>query len=344
MSNTLVVKSMSKLSVKLIQSTYDIYIQHGILEFVQNYLDVMKPTLVITDDVVAPLYLEKLSSKIPTINFYSYVIKHGETSKTFEEAKAIIDYLIQEKCTKDIQIIALGGGVVGDLAGFVASIYLRGVDFIQIPTTLLSQVDSSIGGKVAVNVPTMKNAVGSFYQPKLVLIDPSTLLTLPQKEFRSGMAEIIKIAALLDQKFFYELKAGIKIEAIEGTITKALKLKKKIVEMDPFDQSIRQILNFGHTIGHAIEAHYNYKKYTHGEAVAIGMVKITSDPIIKQELIDCLLQYNLPINDPYNGKELFDYILKDKKVSNKSINVILLETIGSHKIERMKLVDFFNLL
>jgi 3-dehydroquinate synthase len=335
---------MSKITVRLKAVKYDIIIQNNLLDFVENYLNMNQLTLVVTDEVVGPLYLHKLKSKFFKSNFFSYTIKSGESSKNFNECSSIINYMIKEKLTKDTQIIALGGGVVGDLAGFVASIYLRGVSFVQIPTTLLSQVDSSIGGKVAVNTDTLKNSIGSFYQPSIVLIDPTVLSTLPPRELRSGMAEVIKMAALLDAKLFTLLKTEDALLHLEEIITKTLKLKKHIVELDPYDQNLRQILNFGHTIGHAIESHYNYKKYLHGEAVAIGMVKITDHPMIKKELIEVLSKYNLPISDSYNGSELYKYIANDKKVSNSSINLIKLEDIGKYKIERVKLVDLFNML
>jgi len=335
---------MSKMTIKAGKNKYEILIQKGLLNELHKHIDFSRKIVVITDDIVGPLYLDAIQSKATFAGCLSYTIKNGESSKTFAESALIIDYLIQSKVSRDSLLIALGGGVVGDLTGFVASIYLRGIDYIQIPTTLLSQVDSSIGGKTAVNTERMKNAIGTFYQPSLVLIDPNVLSTLPERHMNNGVAEMIKMAATLDEKLFIDLETKDYRTDLETFLQRSLSLKKAIVEKDPFDQNIRHVLNFGHTIGHAIEAHYNYSKYLHGEAIAIGMVKITHEEELKKRLIAVLQKHHLTTDDAYDGKKLMTIIQRDKKVSSSFINIIQLKKIGLFEIRKIRIVDLFNMI
>ena len=271
-----------KLHVNLGKDSYDIIIEKGSLEHAGDYIkDVFKgrKIAIISDDNVFPLYGISLENQLASYDVTSIVIPHGEPSKNFEILPSIYSKLLDAKLTRSDLIIALGGGVIGDLAGFVASTYLRGVKFIQMPTSLLAQVDSSVGGKVAVDLPEGKNLVGAFKHPLFVLIDPLTLKTLDPHFITDGMGEVIKYGCIKDRALFDQLK-GYKdfkdlYQDIDEIIYKCVDIKRDVVEKDLFDFGDRLCLNFGHTIGHAIEQYYNFSKYSHGEAVAIGMVAIT---------------------------------------------------------------------
>ena len=248
------------------------------------------------------------------------------------------------KLTRTDLIIALGGGVIGDLVGFVASTYLRGVKLVQIPTSLLAQVDSSVGGKVAVDLPEGKNLIGTFYHPKMVLIDPDTLKTLPKRFINDGMAEVIKYGCIKDKNLFERLSSYKDFDDlyqdIDEIIYRCVDIKRDVVERDQFDFGDRLLLNFGHTLGHAIEQYYHYEKYSHGEAVAIGMVQLTkiaeeknlsfkgTSDIIK----DICLKYNLPIFSDTKTDDLIEAISLDKKNLNKKLSLVLLKEIGNSYI------------
>lgn len=317
---------MKKLTVTTRFFDYDIFIMPKLIQNVALFLDVQKTYVIITDSGVPVSYLTTLQSQINVL--FTKIIPQGEASKSMNQYHEIIEELIHHEIKKDTFILALGGGVVGDLAGFVASTYLRGVPFIQIPTTLLSQVDSSIGGKVAINSTTAKNMIGQFYPPMKVLIDPSLLLTLPPRQIANGFAEIIKIAAISDADFFAQLEQGFKEEKLEDIIFRSLELKKMFVEADELDQGIRQALNFGHTFGHAIEQYYRYDVYLHGEAVAIGMVLIVSSEEVKSRLRNILTQYQLPTECLASTQELYPIIQRDKKSTRHQFLAIDVPQIG----------------
>ena len=246
-------------------------------------------------------------------------------------------------------ILTLGGGVIGDLGGFIASTYLRGVAFIQVPTTLLAQVDSSVGGKVGVDLEKGKNLVGSFYHPKRVIIDPLVLNTLNDRVFNDGMSEVIKYGCIKDKEFFFNLLSYKDKEEvmknIEYIIYNCCKIKKEVVENDEKDTGERMLLNFGHTIGHAIEQYYKYSRYTHGEAVAIGMYEITkiSESLNESKegtsklIKDILIQYNLPYNLDLKLEDIRETIALDKKNLNKKLNLIFISEIGKSKIVQRNL-------
>jgi 3-dehydroquinate synthase len=317
---------MKKLTVSTRFFDYDIFIMSKLIQNVASFLDVQKTYVIITDSGVPVSYLTTLQSQINVL--YTKIIPQGEKSKSMNQYHEIIEELILHEIKKDTFILALGGGVVGDLAGFVASTYLRGVPFIQIPTTLLSQVDSSIGGKVAINSNTAKNMIGQFYPPQKVLIDPFLLLTLPPRQIANGFAEIIKIAAISDADFFEQLEKGFIVEELEEIIFRSLELKKRFVEADELDQGIRQALNFGHTFGHAIEQYYHYDRYLHGEAVAIGMVLIVSSEEVKDRLRKILAQYRLPTDCQTSIHELYPIVLRDKKSTRHQFLAIDVPQIG----------------
>lgn len=345
---------MKELRVKIPEKNYSVYIKNKSLDRIGKNIKKLydgEKIAVITDENVAKLYGKKLEKSFEENGFDVKLvkIKPGETSKSLQTLQYVYNELLDFSITRCDLIIAFGGGVVGDLAGFVASTLLRGIPFIQIPTSLLAQIDSSVGGKVAVNLEKGKNLVGSFYQPKAVFIDPEVLKTLDKRYFRDGMGEIIKYGCIRDKELFqqlYNYRTEDEIFGdIEDIIYKCLYIKKDIVERDEMDSGERMILNFGHTLGHGIEKYYKYEKYSHGEAVSIGMYNITKRSeelgLTKcgtTEKIKTLLQkFKLPyeIGD-INLEDINDTILLDKKTLGDSINIVLLEEIGKSFIKKIK--------
>jgi 3-dehydroquinate synthase len=269
------------------------------------------------------------------------VFTAGEENKNFTTLIDVQEQIIDSGIKRGDLLVAFGGGVVGDLAGFAAATLYRGIDFVQIPTTLLAQVDSSVGGKVAVDTSRGKNLVGNFYQPKMVIIDPELLETLEERELRSGMAEVIKYGAIYDLEFFDYLNSKSSVlEDIEITIKRCCEIKAEVVEKDELDMGLRMILNYGHTLGHAIEKHYNFGKYTHGEAISIGMYEITrlSEKLgytkegTSEKIKEILLKYNLPMIDAVSINELVETMKSDKKNISGTLNFIFLKEIGEVEV------------
>ncbi|MBN2604728.1 MAG: 3-dehydroquinate synthase, partial [Bacilli bacterium] len=281
---------MKTINVPIPGKEYNVHVHSGILFDIDKYIDVNKQIVIITDDFIPKIYLNTILNKI--INPLIIEVPMGEDSKSISQVTYIINTMIENKITRSCLVLALGGGVIGDLAGFVASIYFRGVDYIQIPTTLLSQIDSSIGGKVGINSENMKNAIGSFYQPKMVIIDPNTLNTLSIKQKNNGVAELIKYGLIADKSLFEDVCNKDIWSNIEHYITRSIEIKRDYVIDDEHDNGKRQILNFGHTIGHAIE---QFSKYSllHGEAVAIGMLAMAKDTKYHIQLQNCLAKFDL---------------------------------------------------
>ena len=318
-----------KLTVKSKVRDYEIFIKKGLLDEISNYLDVNKQYVLICDNQIPKTIIEKISKQLKIVIAIEFPA--GEKSKSISEFQLVINLLINNNISKDVTILAVGGGVTGDLTGFIASTLYRGVNYIQIPTTLLSQVDSSVGGKVAINADSSKNTIGSFYPPEKVLIDPETLKSLPKRQFNNGVAEIIKYALIASPSLFNKLFEENIESCIEEIIYECLEIKREIVEKDEFDTGRRHILNFGHTYGHAYEAKYNFTKYLHGEAVSLGMMKMVSDSL-KDQLKSLLVKYNLPVTDPAKTKDLLNYIKHDKKATTNSLSVVFVDEIGKAKI------------
>lgn len=346
-----------KLRVDLKEKSYNIFIEKGLLdrigELVKNISRAQKITI-LTDGNVHSYYGEKVKRSLMDKGYEvkNIVLKAGEATKSFNTLPGVYNELLDFKMTRSDLIITLGGGVIGDLGGFVASSFLRGIDFIQIPTSLLAQVDSSVGGKVGVDLERGKNLVGSFYHPKAVFIDPNVLDTLEDRFFKDGMAEVIKYGCIKDAEFFYKLKSyknkDVVMENIEDIIYKCCDIKRDTVEKDEKDKGERMLLNFGHTLGHAIEQHYHYSKYTHGEGVAIGMYEITkiSETIgitkrgTSNAIKDILVQYGLPYKMDIKKEEVLEAITLDKKNLDKNLNVIILKELGVSFINKTT-VEFF---
>ncbi len=337
---------------------YEILIDNNLLkdtgELVCNVYPPCK-AVIITDDIVDSFYAGTVQTPLEKSGFstHKYVFKNGESSKSVQTLTDILEFLAQCKLSRSDLIIALGGGVVGDIAGFCASIYLRGIKFVQIPTTFLSAIDSSVGGKTGVNLESGKNLAGAFWQPSLVICDYSTLNTLPEDVFASGVAEAVKYGVISSKKLFDEIANNDISSNIEQIISECVSIKRDIVNEDEFDLGTRQLLNFGHTIGHCIEKQSNFK-ITHGHAVAIGMCIISKasfksglcDYDCTPEIINVLEKYNLPTVSPFDAKTLFATAVSDKKRMGDTITLVIPQKIGKcvlHKMEINKLCDFISL-
>ena len=337
-----------ELIVDLKERSYPIIIEKGLIDKISEKVKNVykgKKIFILTDENVNKYYGKKVVSALSEYFDVKLVsLKAGEETKNFNTLPMVYNELLDFNLTRSDLIITLGGGVIGDLGGFVASSYLRGIDFIQVPTSLLAQVDSSVGGKVAVDLERGKNLVGSFYHPKAVLIDPEVLNTLDNRFFIDGMAEVIKYGCIKDKMFFeflYEMENNSDvIDNMERVIHKCCDIKRIVVESDEKDKGERMLLNFGHTLGHAIEQYYNYTKYTHGEAVAIGMYEITKISEAKgltvkgtaERIKEILIKYNLPYKMDVNIEEILDTINLDKKKLGKKLNLIILKEIGKSEI------------
>ena len=312
--------------------------------------------MVVTDENVAELYADTVCKSLKKIaEVKLVVIPAGETTKSLSYLSDLYDEAFSFGMTRSDLAVALGGGVIGDLTGFFASTLFRGIDVVQIPTTLLSQVDSSVGGKTAIDVSWGKNLVGTFYQPKLVIADTETLKSLPDKEFSSGLAQVIKYGLIWDKDFFDKINSaanrGELLEMVDEIIYTCCDIKRQVVEQDEHDLSLRMILNFGHTAGHIIEKAYNYKGYTHGEAVAYGMIVAArlsekldfAESGIAQDVENIIKKFNLPDKIDISDDDLSSIAL-DKKASGDKISVILLEKIGKYKIHKMNIDEYVSLL
>lgn len=325
-----------------VQDKYQVIIENGILKKASSYFNLDRKVLILSDSGVPIVYSEAIKQQCKEA--VTFVIDQGEQSKNIDSYLQVMKVLVENEFTRSDCIVAVGGGVVGDLGGFVASTYMRGIDFYNCPTTLLSQVDSSIGGKTAVDFLTYKNIIGAFYQPKCVLIDTSTLKTLSARQFYSGLVEALKMGITSDPKLvdLIDNNKGHLFKVIDEVIFRALSVKKEVVEKDTKEQGLRQILNFGHTIGHAIESSSDMK-LLHGECVGLGMLYFSSKEV-KQRIISILKKYNLPTEIELDKEEIFKYIKHDKKTRGNTINVVFVDQIGKYRIENISLDSLKEIL
>ncbi|WP_394129269.1 3-dehydroquinate synthase [Shewanella maritima] len=339
---------MQQILVDLGDRTYPISIGQSLLKqpklFDQDLAQ--KKILIVTNDTIAPLYLKRLEGVLAgCTQVESVVLPDGEQYKTLEYLNHIFTHLLEANYARDCVLIALGGGVIGDMTGYAAASYQRGVDFIQIPTTLLSQVDSSVGGKTAVNHALGKNMIGAFYQPKQVIIDTDCLTTLPAKEFAAGMAEVIKYGIIWDQDFFHWLEDNVEqlkrldTQALIYAIERCCQIKADVVAQDETERGVRALLNLGHTFGHAIEAEMGYGEWLHGEAVAVGTI-LAAETANRLNLIEpsivCRIRaihaaFDLPIVAPssMDFNSFIKHMRRDKKVLAGKIRLILPTSIGT---------------
>ncbi|NHH99910.1 3-dehydroquinate synthase [Oceanimonas sp. MB9] len=341
---------MERLTVNLGERSYPILIADGLMADGSLLKGAIKgnKVLVITNEVVAPLYLDALLAALAPLKVDSLVLPDGEQYKSLDTFNQVMGRLLESGHGRDTTLVALGGGVIGDLTGFAAACYQRGVPFIQVPTTLLAQVDSSVGGKTAVNHPLGKNMIGAFYQPELVLIDTACLQTLPAREFAAGMAEVIKYGIIWDANFFAWLEVNLHrlqqldTEALSYAIRRCCEIKAEMVACDEREHGVRALLNLGHTFGHAIEAEMGYGNWLHGEAVAAGTVQACHTARLRGDMSDAevvrvealLAAAGLPITGPGNMSlaQYLPHMMRDKKVLAGKLRLVLPMGIGRAQV------------
>lgn len=336
---------------------YEVRIGSGLLKDAGKYISEILPcktAVIVSDDNVFPLYGETLRKSLNDagINTIEFVFPHGEQSKCLLTYGQLLNKMCDNKMTRSDAVVALGGGVTGDLSGFAAATYQRGISFVQIPTTLLAAVDSSVGGKTGIDLETSKNQVGAFYQPSLVLCDIDTLETLPEVEYRNGCAEVIKYTMIGSEELFENILDTPVKENYSDVIYQCVSMKRDYVEKDEFDLGLRMMLNFGHTIGHTVEARSHYE-IPHGQGVAMGMAAITRaaekfglcSSETRDKLIDLIKKYGLPTQIEYAKEELIGAAMTDKKSSGDTIKLVVPEKIGVcslKKINKSELIDWLS--
>ncbi len=353
---------MQTIRVDLGSHAYNIEIGNGILAQTGAKLRILLPeackAAVISDSNVAPLYAAQLQDSLAAAGLPSelIMIKAGEQSKNMQVLSDVLEKIAIAGLSRSDVLVTLGGGVVGDLGGFAAASYMRGIAFVQVPTSLLAQIDSSVGGKVAVDLKSGKNLAGAFYQPKAVFIDTELLKSLPLRFLHDGLAEAIKYGCIQDKNLFEKL-AGYADDAelladAEYIVARCCEIKARIVEKDEFDMGLRALLNFGHTIGHAVEQYYSYGYYTHGEGVAIGMYQLTKRTEemgltsigTADKIAEVLQKYNLPFQADVEKRVLLDTMARDKKKKGNSITLVILDNLGSGKLQKINWKDMTEYL
>ncbi len=336
----------STLTVKTAKGSYPITVARGALSRVGTLFDLSRRVLIVTDEGVPAKYAEavKQASLFPTL----VTLPTGEGTKSLACFEGLLSVMLKEGFTRRDCVVAVGGGVIGDLAGFVASASMRGIDFYNLPTTLLSQVDSSIGGKVAVNLDGIKNAVGAFYPPRAVVIDPDVLKTLPRRQIASGLAEALKMSVTHDEALFSLFEKREAERRLDEVIVASLKIKKSVVEADETESGLRRVLNFGHTVGHGIEARAGVSEEEndarasglyHGECVALGMLPMCA-PRVRARILPILSALGLPTECTLPKDAVLDAVMHDKKAEENGIGAVLVDEIGAFRLETLLREDF----
>ncbi len=326
--------------MNLNNNSYDILVERGIINKASQHLNLDRRVLIVTDTGVPKEYANTILKQckygiICTVNM-------GEESKSLTVFEKLLTTMLNNGFSRKDCVVAVGGGVVGDLSGFAASAYMRGIDFYNIPTTLLSQIDSSIGGKTAINFGGVKNIVGAFYQPKKVLIDPELLNTLSQRQISNGLAEAIKMALTSDKELFNIFENEDINSNIDNIIIRSLNIKKNVVEQDEKEQGLRKILNFGHTIGHGIESSEGMSELYHGECVALGMIPMCSEAI-RPRVIEVLKKCDLYKKIEYDWDKITAAAFHDKKADGDTVTVTIVNEIGSFKLQEVKCLDVIKM-
>lgn len=340
---------MKIININVSSKNYNIHIGKGILsqsgEIIKN-LGFNGKLLIVTDDNVAPLYLDTVEKSIKNagIDAFHVILPNGEEHKNMDSIMKIYEEAAKSNLNRKDMLVALGGGVIGDMTGFAAATFLRGIKYVQIPTTLLAQVDSSIGGKTGIDLPFGKNLVGAFCQPEAVIADSSTVKTLTEEHIASGMAEVIKSAFIRKKDFVDLLLNSTDLNKdVEEFIIRSMNVKKEVVEIDEFEKYERMMLNFGHTLGHSIEKIMNFSGISHGQAVAIGMSLITKNTEVKQILDKILHKYNLKTEIDIPVNQLIDAAKNDKKAVSGGINIVVVDKIGEAEIKKITFEEFYNI-
>ena len=324
------------LTVKTALGAYDVVIGEGCAEKAGELLELDRKALIVTDDGVPAEKEKKIAEKCREA--YIRTVQQGEGSKSVAVWEKLLAAMLEKGFTRSDCVIAVGGGVVGDLAGFVAASYMRGVDFYNLPTTVLSQVDSSIGGKTAVNFGGVKNIVGAFYPPKKVLVDPAFLKTLPMRQIANGLAEALKMAVTFDEEFFTLFEKEDPFENLAQIVARSLEHKKRVVEEDEREGGARRVLNFGHTIGHAIESEEGLSGLLHGECVALGMLPMCA-PEVRARLLPVYRKLGLPTTCALDADKLAAAMAHDKKAAGRAIKAVFVDRIGTYRITEVGVSD-----
>lgn len=323
--------------VKTSTGEYNIYLERGALKKAGECLNLNRRVFIVTDSGVPAKYAKTVAaqSKSPVI----VTVKEGEPSKCFDTYKYLLSEMVKNGFTRSDCVAAVGGGVVGDMAGFATASYMRGIDFYNIPTTVLSQVDSSVGGKVAIDFEGYKNLVGAFYPPKAVIIDSDTLKTLPDRQISNGLAESVKMSLTSDKELFGIFETENIKENIDLIIERSLKIKRDVVEKDEKEGGLRKILNFGHTLAHAIESENGMENLYHGECVALGMIPMCSQSV-RERLVPVLKKLNLPTSTDFNTDTLISAMRHDKKLMGDEITVIFVPEVGKYEMRELPFDTF----
>ncbi len=330
-----------EIRIRTKQRDYSILFAHGILAEVSRYVHCEGRVFLVSDSGVPLKWQQILKKQYPDAEMF--IFEQGEQSKSVDTYVTLLKWLADNKASRKDTIIALGGGVVGDLTGFAASTYMRGISYVNIPTTVLSQIDSSIGGKTAIDFNGLKNIVGTFWQPSLVIIDPETLTTLPSRQLRNGLAEAVKSGMIRDRELFEIFENDDYLNRLDEIILRSLEVKRKIVEEDEREQSVRKLLNFGHTYGHGYESWFK-GAYLHGECVAMGMMTVLKNEEIKARLKNVLERLNLPCECECDRDEVAELITNDKKAANGHIDIVQVDEIGNGHIETWELTEIRRLM
>ncbi|MBR6340823.1 MAG: 3-dehydroquinate synthase [Treponema sp.] len=334
-----------------VENPYDVLVGPGLLAqsgaLIKDVDSRIQKLLIVSDSNVAKLYKDALAGVLRGAGFevFDFVFDTGEQSKNLETVGAILSVLAENAFTRTDAVVALGGGVATDMAGFAASIFLRGIKVFQIPTSLLAQVDASVGGKTGVDLPEGKNLVGAFWQPSLVIADTKLLASLDDEIFTEGMAEVIKYAFIWDEDFYKKLLNRVTKNSpeLEKIVACCIQIKADVVSQDEHDNGLRQLLNFGHTIGHVIEARSNFT-VSHGFAVAKGMERISRGSPVHDELVQMLKMYELPCDDPISADQIMAGIMNDKKKRGSNITAVVVNKIGKGELKPMPVEEFRNYL
>lgn len=320
--------------------SYDILVERGSLRKASDHLNLARRVLVVTDTGVPAEYAQTVAAQCK--EGIVCTVEMGEGSKSLEGMGKLLQTMLDHGFSRKDCVVAVGGGVVGDLSGFAASAYMRGIDFYNIPTTLLSQIDSSIGGKTAINFGGVKNIVGAFYQPKKVLIDPELLKTLPPRQIANGLAEAVKMALTSDGELFDLFEKKDITESLDEIIIRSLNIKKSVVEQDEKESGLRKILNFGHTVGHGIESSGGMAELYHGECVALGMIPMCGDEI-RPRVIEVLKKCDLYRVMDYDWEKITEAAFHDKKADGDTVTVTTVREIGSFEMKTMKCLDVIEM-
>lgn len=319
--------------------SYDIIVERGSLGRAGSLMALNRKALIVTDDGVPAQYAAAVAAQCAEP--HTVALKQGEATKNLESFRLLLKTMLEARFTRKDCVVAVGGGVIGDLAGFAASAYMRGIDFYNVPTTALAQIDSSIGGKVAIDLDGYKNTVGAFWQPRFVLADPDVLITLDRRQLSAGLAEAVKMSLCFDETLFEIFEEGDIYGSLDEIIRRSLLIKKAVVEQDERESGLRQALNFGHTIGHGIETAEG-GRLIHGECVALGMLPMSS-PKVRQRLIKVLKKLGLPTSITADPEKVKEAMLHDKKSAQSGVTAVKVDEAGSFRLEKLEFNELFSL-